>query len=71
LQAGATMVVISLWDIDTASSLEIMTEFYKNLGQGLSVATSLKAARSKFRNLGKLPFDWAPFVLVGFHEFKK
>ena len=71
LQAGATMVVISLWDIDTASSLEIMSEFYKNLGQGLSVATSLKAARSKFRNLGKLPFDWAPFVLVGFHEFKK
>lgn len=71
LQAGATMVVVSLWDIGAESSLQMMADFYENMANGLSVAHALRMARTKIRSLGKMPYDWAPFILVGSHGFKK
>ena len=69
LEAGANMVVISLWDIDATSSLGIMTKFYENLASGLPVARALHSASAVVRRACKLPYDWAPFILIGHHGF--
>ena len=71
LQAGATMVVISLWDIGAESSLQMMADFYNNMANGLSAADALRMARTKMRKSGKMPYYWAPFILVGSHGYKK
>jgi len=69
LQGGATMVVVSLWDVDTARSLQTMTVFYRDMAGGRSVADALHRARTQIRRDGGRPFDWAPFILIGFHDF--
>ena len=71
IEAGARAALISLWDVEARSSLELMTRFYENLGNGASIAAALKAATSAIRAQGKPPYDWAPFVLVGHHDFRR
>lgn len=69
LQSGARAAVISLWDVDAASSMELMSNFYENLAAGMPLAQALKTSSAVLRAQGRLPFDWAPFVLVGHHDF--
>lgn len=71
IEAGARAALISLWDVEARSSLELMTRFYESLGDGASIAAALKAATSAMRAQGKSPYDWAPFVLVGHHDFRR
>lgn len=71
LQAGASMVVISLWDVDMSTSWQMMTLFYRNIAGGMPVSRALRAAASELRKAGKPPFDWAPFILIGQHGFRK
>jgi CHAT domain-containing protein len=70
LEAGANMVVISLWDVSAHSSLELMTQFYSNLANGLPVARALHRASASLRQAGNSPYDWAPFILIGHHGFQ-
>lgn len=71
LAAGAGMVVISLWDVDSYRSLELMTSLYESLSAGSSVAGALKKATRNARERGWPPFDWAPFILIGAFDFKR
>jgi CHAT domain-containing protein len=69
LEAGANMVVISLWDLDAPSSLDFTARFYENLASDLPVARALHSASAMVRRAGNLPYDWAPFILIGHHGF--
>jgi tetratricopeptide (TPR) repeat protein len=70
LQAGASSVVISLWDVDQVSSMQLMAAFYNNLGEGMTPSRALRASTGKLRQEGRPPFDWAPFILIGQYAFR-
>ena len=64
-RAGATSLLLSLWDVHDHSTCELMQEFYKNYIQGKDAALSLQAAMQNLRLEAPHPYFWAPFVLVG------
>jgi CHAT domain-containing protein len=64
-RAGATSLLLSLWDVHDHSTCELMQEFYKNYIQGKDAAFSLQAAMQNLRQEAPHPYFWAPFVLVG------
>jgi CHAT domain-containing protein len=70
LQAGASMVVIPLWDVHVSSSWRLMNLFYGNLANGLPVSQALHSAASQLRAEHAVPYDWAPFILVGQHGYR-
>jgi CHAT domain-containing protein len=66
LAAGASSVMVSLWQVADSSTALLMEEFYRNLVSGKSKAVALAAARQTL--MAKHydnPFFWAPFVLTG------
>ena len=75
LYAGASSLVVSLWKVSDVSTAQLMTEFYRNLKQGMSKAAALRAAKlhllkQSFETEGikfsfAHPFFWASFVLIG------
>jgi hypothetical protein len=68
LQAGARSVVISLWDVGSGASLDLMTDLYTHMARGRTIAGALRAAAGASRAAGRSPFDWAPFIVVGQHD---
>lgn len=63
LQAGAQNVIASLWDVDDASSVEIMRRLYKEIVAGQTPAQALRAAKLALLhsgNRGRLPYYWGP-----------
>ncbi len=69
LFAGVPSVVVSLWNVDDASTATIMTSFYQYLQAGEAMNRALRHAKIDYLNSasmdGKDPFYWAPFVLMG------
>jgi len=63
--AGATTLLLSLWDVHDKSTSELMNHFYKQYIRGKSMAASLRHAMIELRNGDPHPYYWAPFVLVG------
>ncbi len=63
--AGARALVASLWAVEDQSTPVLMTQFYRNLRQGASIAQALRAAQLSLRASGYTPFQWAPFVAIG------
>jgi CHAT domain-containing protein/Tfp pilus assembly protein PilF len=63
--AGASSLVVSLWQAYEDSTPELMANFYRQLALGK--AEALRAAKRKMIEGGLYahPFYWAPFVLVG------
>jgi CHAT domain-containing protein/tetratricopeptide (TPR) repeat protein len=70
LQSGASMVVIPLWDVHVSSSWRLMNLFYSNIAKGVPVSQALHSAASQLRAEHAVPFDWAPFILVGQHGYR-
>ncbi|HUP88394.1 MAG TPA: CHAT domain-containing protein, partial [Longimicrobiales bacterium] len=65
LRAGASATVATLWPVGYGS-VEIMTEFYRQLSAGYTPAEALRAAKLHALKGGYAsPLYWAPFVLVG------
>jgi CHAT domain-containing protein len=64
-RAGATSLLLSLWDVHDRSTAELMQEFYKSYIQSDDVALSLQAAMQTLRRKNPHPYFWAPFVVVG------
>jgi CHAT domain-containing protein len=63
--AGASSLLLSLWDVHDRSTADLMREFYQGyIGSG-EIAGSLRAAMQKMREQNPHPYFWAPFVLVG------
>ena len=71
ISAGPPRVVAALWNVESGTTLELMKEFYKSLGQGKTPDQALHAAQQKMR-LGipghpewAHPYYWAGFQLYG------
>jgi CHAT domain-containing protein len=71
--AGAPTLVVSQWEVDSASTTALMLEFHRNLiagsneAGGISRAEALRRAQLKLLQ-GKSfrrPFFWAAFVVMG------
>jgi len=63
--AGASSLLLSLWDVHDRSTAELMQEFYKGYIASGGMAESLRGAMRKLREQNPHPYFWAPFVLVG------
>jgi CHAT domain-containing protein len=63
--AGATSLLLSLWDVHDESTSVLMQEFYKNYIQTGNMAGALQSTMKKLRERNPHPYFWAPFVLVG------
>lgn len=71
VRAGANSTLASLWSVSDLSTALIMERFYQAFTQSSQPITKAEALRIAQRSLRqdnldyKLPYYWAPFVLVG------
>jgi len=63
--AGASSLLLSLWDVHDQSTAELMQEFYRGYVASGEMVGSLRTAMRKIREQNPHPYFWAPFVLVG------
>jgi CHAT domain-containing protein/Tfp pilus assembly protein PilF len=63
--AGASSLLLSLWDVHDRSTAELMQAFYKSFIGTADMAASLQSAMQQLRQENPHPYFWAPFVLVG------
>ena len=63
--AGASSLLLSLWDVHDRSTAELMQEFYRGYIESGNMAGSLQSAMHKSREQNPHPYFWAPFVMVG------
>jgi CHAT domain-containing protein/Tfp pilus assembly protein PilF len=63
--AGATSLLLSLWDVHDRSTASLMQEFYKNYIQTNDMPASLQTAMLRLREQNPHPYFWAPFVVIG------
>jgi len=63
--AGASSLLLSLWDVNDQRTAELMQEFYRSYIQTGDMAGSLQIAMHTLRKENPHPYYWAPFVLVG------
>lgn len=63
-QAGAQSILMSLWKVDDKATQLLMTEFYKNLTEGLSQYEALKRAQATTKSRYADPEYWAAFILI-------
>jgi CHAT domain-containing protein/Tfp pilus assembly protein PilF len=64
--AGASRVLVSLWDIDDHATADLMDQFYSNLlDKELPPAAALREVQIWAWKRGDSPFFWGGFVLQG------
>jgi len=63
--AGASSLLLSLWDVHDESTSALMQAFYKNYIETGDMADALQSAMKQLRQQNPHPYFWAPFVLVG------
>jgi CHAT domain-containing protein len=64
--AGAKSVLMSLWSVDEAASINLVESFFGHLRDGKNKTESLRLARDGIRKAGyDHPFFWSAFILVG------
>ena len=72
LYAGASSVVVSLWNVNDTATATLMKAFYGNLRKGLPKDEALRQAKLELikgqKRVWRQPYFWAPFVLIGEHQ---
>jgi len=63
--AGATTLLLSLWDVHDQSTAHLMQHFYRHYIRTGDMAGALQHAMQEVRRQSPHPYFWAPFVLVG------
>src|SRR5215469_12953163 len=63
--AGATTLLLSLWDVHDESTAQLMHHFYRHYIESMDMPGALQQAMRELRENKPHPFYWAPFVLVG------
>jgi CHAT domain-containing protein len=63
--AGATTLLLSLWDVHDQSTAQLMQYFYVDYIRTGNMAEALQHAMQELRRQNPHPYFWAPFVLVG------
>lgn len=64
LHAGASSVMVSLWNVNDRSTFQLMSLFYQNL-ESLGPSKALREAQLEMIEGGAPLHQWAPFVVVG------
>jgi CHAT domain-containing protein/tetratricopeptide (TPR) repeat protein len=65
LYAGTSAVLVTLWDVNDATTASFMKAFYSALSTGSNKAAALRSAMLSVRKDHPHPYHWAPFVLIG------
>jgi CHAT domain-containing protein len=63
--AGATTLLLSLWDVHDQSTSHLMQDFYREYIRTGNMAGALQHAMQELRKENPHPYFWAPFVLIG------
>jgi CHAT domain-containing protein len=66
--AGSNAVLASLWNVNDASTEELMRPFYRALARGTAIDDSLREAKISLIDAGgrlSHPYYWAAFVVSG------
>ena len=63
--AGASTLLLSLWDVHDRSTAELMQAFYRGYVRSGDAAASLQHAMGQLRAANPHPYFWAPFILTG------
>jgi len=65
-EAGASSIIVSLWDVNDKYTSYFMKEFYEFLSQGIDKPEALRKAKLSFIDkYSANPYYWAAFVLSG------
>jgi len=65
LYAGASSMLLSLWDVNDSSTSELMKAFYRRIVGVRQPAIALQGAMQEIRERYPHPYYWAPFIFVG------
>lgn len=67
LYAGASSVIVSLWQVSDASTSDLMIRFYRHLSRSGDKAEALRLSKLELIRQGRYdhPYRWAPFILIG------
>ena len=67
--AGASRVLVSLWEVADAATADLMQAFYSAMGRGRGPGEALRSAKTRMLAAAapayRHPYYWAPFVLAG------
>src|SRR5882672_12117573 len=63
--AGASTLLLSLWDVHDETTAELMSSFYSHFTASNDMAGSLRFAMQEIRAKHPHPYYWAPFFLTG------
>ena len=63
--AGASSLLLSLWDVHDESTAALMRSFYRNYIQTGDMPRALQIAMKQLREENPHPYFWAPFILIG------
>ncbi|MDQ3062322.1 MAG: CHAT domain-containing protein, partial [Acidobacteriota bacterium] len=63
--AGASSLVLSLWNVHDQTTVELMKCFYREIRAGILPAAALRRAQLEILKKRPHPFFWSPFFLVG------
>ncbi|MGD0388698.1 MAG: tetratricopeptide repeat protein [Tepidisphaeraceae bacterium] len=67
MYAGSPAVVASLWEVQDASTAELMQKFYRDMqsSPATNKLTAFTLARKQLKKDYPEPFFWAPFIYLG------
>lgn len=69
LYAGCPSIIMTLWNVEDASSSSIMVEFYRNIKKGLPKDEALRRAKISYLSqadpLKAHPYFWLGYVSIG------
>lgn len=68
LQAGAQALLLSMWNVNDASTSQFMRTFYSRLNEFEDQPDALRSAAMELREQHPNPYYWAPFALIGNSE---
>jgi CHAT domain-containing protein/tetratricopeptide (TPR) repeat protein len=65
LSAGASSLLLTLWNVNDEATQNLMKIFYEEVKKGKSFAESLRIAKLNFIKQNAHPYFWSPFILIG------
>jgi len=65
LLSGAKTLVMSLWNVPSKETTELMVDFYTLMAEGKSKAEALRVAKMRMMEKNPHPFFWGAFVMTG------
>jgi len=65
MMAGASSLIVSLWNVNDAATRRLMEELYQQIQLRNGSGASLRKAQFSAIERGEHPYFWAPFVAIG------